>query len=99
MCSRTDIVEMARRLFEDYDADESGFLSREEVKVVVETVLNEVSKVKDISERQRNKLFTMCDENSDNKLSRKEFSKMIELYLEPVLWLYPQIDICSLSYR
>ena len=29
----------------------------------------------------------MCDANADNKLSRKEFNKLLALFLEPIyLW-------------
>ena len=73
---------MAVRLFEDYDIDSNGSLSRAEVKELVETVLNEVGKIKPIDEKQRNKLFTMCDLDSDNKLTKKEFVKLIGIFLD-----------------
>lgn len=44
MCSREEIVEIARRLFEDYDTDNNHYLNREEVKIIFETVFGEVSK-------------------------------------------------------
>ncbi len=31
-----------------------------------------------------NKMFSACDKNSDNKLTRKEFTTVLELFLEPV---------------
>lgn len=34
MCSKEEIVEMARRLFEDYDTDYTYSLSRKEVRVI-----------------------------------------------------------------
>lgn len=48
MAGKAEVYEMASRLFEDYDADNSGNLSRDEVKEIVETVLNEVGKMKPI---------------------------------------------------
>lgn len=71
MVTRSDVVQLSHRLFEDYDMDEDGFLSREEVRQVVEAVFNEVCKTNHIDEIRRGRLFTMCDENSDNKLSKK----------------------------
>lgn len=44
MCSREEIIEMARRLFEDYDTDCSNSLSRDEVKVIFRTLFAEVRK-------------------------------------------------------
>lgn len=32
MCSKSEVASMAKKLFEDYDADSSGTLDRDEVK-------------------------------------------------------------------
>ena len=40
-----------------------------------------------------NKMFSACDKNSDNKLTRKEFTIVLELFLEPVyLWFLSFFD-------
>ena len=71
MVTRSDIIEIAHKLFDDYDADNSGTLSRAEIKVLVENVLNHIEGVGKIDQAKRDKLFTMCDGNSDNQLSKK----------------------------
>lgn len=71
MCSREEIIEMARKLFYDYDADNSGCLSRTEVEAIFKTIFEEVSKREKYDKTRMNKLFTVADFNSDNKLSFK----------------------------
>jgi hypothetical protein len=44
MCSKEEIIEMAFKLFEDYDADCSNSLSRTEVQVIFKTLFAEISK-------------------------------------------------------
>lgn len=69
MCSREEIAEMARKLFEDYDTNNDHALSRPEVKVIFETLFAEIKKTEKFDERRLNRLFTVADINSDQKLS------------------------------
>jgi len=75
---------MAYKLFDSYDKDNSGYLDRTEVKEIFTELFKEIQKNIDCSEAKMNKMFGACDTNSDNKLSRKEFTKILELFLEPV---------------
>lgn len=75
---------MARKLFYDYDADNSGFLSRAEVQTIFKTIFEEVSKRENYDKTRLNKLFTIADYNSDNKLSFKQFIKIVEDFIQPV---------------
>ena len=75
---------MGYSLFDDYDKDNNGSLDRAEVREIFTTLFKEIQKDKDCSEDKMNKMFTACDENADNKLTRKEFTKVLELFLEPV---------------
>ncbi len=61
---------MANALFSDYDIDNSGFLQRSEVKKIIDTVFNEVSKTHPMDQNKSNKMFTTFDQNSDNKLTK-----------------------------
>ena len=47
-------------------------------------VFHEVNKQFSVDQAHLNKIFTICDINDDKKLSRKEFGKAVELFLEPV---------------
>ena len=84
MCSKEEIIEMSNTLFHDYDTNNSGFLERDEVKKIINTIFNEISKSHQIDETKANKMFTASDTNSDNKLSKAEFMKIVEIFLEPV---------------
>ena len=84
MCSKEEIVIMANQLFSDYDANNNGYLERQEVKKIIDTIFNEVSKTHPMDQKKSNKMFTTFDENSGNKLSKEEFQKFLELFLEPV---------------
>ena len=84
MSTNSDISLMAMNLFDSYDKDNSGYLERNEVKEILTTVFAEVQKDYNIDEAKMNKMFSACDTNSDNKLSRKEFTKIVGLFLEPV---------------
>ena len=44
MCSKEEIIEMSNTLFHDYDTNNSGFLERDEVKKIINTIFNEISK-------------------------------------------------------
>lgn len=83
MCSKAEIVEMARRLFDDYDTDCSNSLCRKEVKVIFDTLFSEISKTESLDPNRVNKLFTVADVNNDGKLSIKEFIKLVEDFLTP----------------
>lgn len=83
MCSKEEIVEMARRLFEDYDTDYSYNLNRKEVKVIFETLFCEIEKTQSLDSNRVNKLFTVADLNNDGVLSFKEFIKLVEDFLTP----------------
>ena len=71
MCSRYEIVAMARKLFEDYDTNCDNALSRTELKVIFDTLFTEIGKTNKIDTNRFNKLFTITDTNSDNKLNFK----------------------------
>ena len=71
MVSKSDISMMARQLFEDYDKDNSGALERNEVKEIFTTLFGEVQKSYNVDESKMNKMFSACDVNSDNKLSKE----------------------------
>ena len=75
---------MGYKLFDSYDKDNSGYLDRAEVKQIFNELFKEIQKNIDCSEEKTNKMFSACDANADNKLTRKEFIKIIELFLEPV---------------
>ena len=72
---------MANNLFNDYDTDNSGALERAEVKKIIDTLFNEVSKSHQIDETKANKMFSTYDVDGDNKLSKEEFVKVVELFL------------------
>jgi Ca2+-binding EF-hand superfamily protein len=84
MVSKADMVSMAYKLFESYDKDDSGYLDPAEFRVVMTEVFNEVNKSYSVEKSHLNKVFTICDANGDKKLTRKEFGKAVELFLEPV---------------
>lgn len=71
---------MARKL--DYDADNSGYLSRSELQTVFKTIFEEISKEEKYDLARRNKLFSIADLNSDNKLSFKQFIKIVEDFVQ-----------------
>lgn len=83
MASKSDIVEMASKLFDDYDQDNSGYLDHKEFTVILQKLFKEVNSTYVCTEDKINKMFSICDTNSDKKLSRKEFVKAVELFLEP----------------
>lgn len=47
-------------------------------------VFHEVNKAYSVDQAHLNKIFSICDANGDKKLSRKEFGKAVELFLEPI---------------
>jgi Ca2+-binding EF-hand superfamily protein len=75
---------MGYKLFDSYDKDNSGFLDRNEVKDIFNELFKEIQKNMDCSVDKTNKMFSACDLNADNKLTRKEFTKILELFLVPV---------------
>ena len=74
---------MARKLFDDYDSDNSNSLNRCEVKVIFKTLFAEVKKTENVCESRLNKLFSIADVNSDNKLTFREFIKLVQDFLAP----------------
>ena len=84
MVSKSDIAEMASKLFNDYDTDNSNSLDIKEFKIILTALFKEVNHDYVITEDKMNKMFSICDVNSDKKLSRKEFIKCVEMFLEPV---------------
>lgn len=68
---------MASKLFDSYDADDSGYLDTKEFKKVLKEVLHEINKNMSVDEKKLNQYFTIYDTNNDNKISRKEFAKAI----------------------
>lgn len=84
MCSKQDMINMANQLFDDYDANSNGSLERNEVKTIIQTIFNEVTKTHQIDEEKTNKMFTASDIDGDGKLSKEEFLKIVEMFLEPV---------------
>ena len=71
MVSKADMVGMAYKLFDSYDQDNSGFLEPAEFRIVMTEVFNEVNKTYSVDKSHLNKVFTICDANSDKKLTRK----------------------------
>ena len=51
---------------------------------MVKEVFCEINKNHPSNEDKFNKLFATYDANSDKKLSREEFGKAVEMFLEPV---------------
>jgi Ca2+-binding EF-hand superfamily protein len=72
---------MAALLFDSYDADNSGFLDVKEFKKCLKEVLHEISKTFSVEDKKLNQQFTINDTNGDNKISRKEFVKTIENFV------------------
>lgn len=84
MVSKADMVSMAYKIFDSYDEDGSNYLEPKEFKKVLKEVFHEVNKTYPVDEKRLNQLFTICDTNDDKKLTRKEFGKAIEMFLEPI---------------
>jgi Ca2+-binding EF-hand superfamily protein len=72
---------MAALLFDSYDADNSGFLDVKEFKKFLKEFLHEISKTFSVEDKKLNQQFTINDTNGDNKISRKEFVKTIENFV------------------
>jgi Ca2+-binding EF-hand superfamily protein len=71
------------KLFDSYDDDNSGFLSVTELKKVLKETFHEINKTMPVDEKKMNQTFTIYDKNSDNKISRKEFVKVVENFINP----------------
>lgn len=85
MANKAQITEMALSLFDSYDADSSGALDVKEYKIIIKEVLHEVNKTTSVDDKKMNQLFTIYDSNSDNKISRKEFIKVIDDFVNASL--------------
>jgi Ca2+-binding EF-hand superfamily protein len=85
MANKAQITEMALSLFDSYDADSSGYLDVKEYKTIVKEVLHEVNKTTSVDDKKMNQLFTIYDSNSDSKISRKEFVKAIDDFVNASL--------------
>jgi Ca2+-binding EF-hand superfamily protein len=72
---------MAALLFDSYDADNSGFLDVKEFKKCLKEILHEINKTFSVEDKKLNQQFTIYDSNDDNKISRKEFVKTIENFV------------------
>jgi Ca2+-binding EF-hand superfamily protein len=72
---------MALSLFDSYDADNSGFLDVKEFKKCLKEILHEINKTFSVEDKKLNQQFTIYDSNDDNKISRKEFVKTIENFV------------------
>ena len=84
MATRTETIELAMNLFDSYDADNSGHLDVKEFKKIIKEVWGEVNKHYPVDEKHLNQLFTIYDSNGDNKISRKEFTKAMNDFVEPI---------------
>ena len=84
MASKAAMVEVAYGIFDTYDENNSGYLQPPEFKKVMTEVFHEVNKNFSVDQAHLNKIFTICDNNDDKKLSRKEFGKAVEMFLEPI---------------
>ena len=82
MVSKADIAQMASNLFDSYDKDNSGYLEPKEFKTVLTELFHEVKKNYPINEDRLNKMFTICDTDSDGKLTKKELGKAVEFFLD-----------------
>jgi Ca2+-binding EF-hand superfamily protein len=74
-------VQLAALLFDSYDADNSGFLDVKEFKKCLKEILHEINKTFSVEDKKLNQQFTIYDSNDDNKISRKEFVKTIENFV------------------
>lgn len=81
MTTSGDIIQVADRVFDSYDADNSGLLDRSEVKTVITTLFTEVNKKTIVTDLKINQLFTTMDKDSSDKLTKKEFRELVKLFL------------------
>lgn len=81
--SRTESEKFVKQVFEQYDADKSGYIEYGEFKQAVEDFLKlrgvDVSTIPPEDYEAGMKAY---DENSDQKLSLEEFTKLVDFMLE-----------------
>ncbi len=71
MATRTETVELAMSLFDNYDVDNSGYLDVKEFKKIIKEVWHEVNKNYSVDEKRLNQLFAIYDRDLNDKISRK----------------------------
>jgi len=47
-------------------------------------VFADIDKTISVDDKKINEIFTICDINCDKKISKKEFQKVVDLFLEPI---------------
>lgn len=90
---------IAKKLFKDYDLNSNGFIERTELTTIITTLFADINKTEVLDQKRIDKLFTVADMNSDNKLNLHEFIKIIEDFLDPHYLESKWLIVCSSFYR
>eukprot|EP00946_MAST-07B_sp_MAST-7B-sp1_P002327 g2327.t1 len=75
MLSSSLLLAIVKIMFEDLDRDDTGSLKKQQVRVVLEDILDDPIEDEDFDE-----LFTQMDENSDGLLSYNEFMSSLPVF-------------------
>ena len=77
MCSKNEVLAIAKKLFEDYDNNGNGFIERSELSTIITTLFADINRTEVLDQKRIDKVFTVADLNSDNKLCFAEFTKIV----------------------
>jgi Ca2+-binding EF-hand superfamily protein len=72
------VKELIDKIWSTYDKDNSGQLSKTEMKAFVLAYLTQVGEENRLPEKQFNSMFTQVDDNNDGQISKAEMKEFIE---------------------
>jgi Ca2+-binding EF-hand superfamily protein len=74
-----DVVkDLIDEIWESYDKDDSGQLSKAEMKPFVQEYLNKIGDADRLPQKQFDSMFASLDENNDGTISKAEMKEFIE---------------------
>jgi len=72
------VKELIDEIWANYDKDNSGQLSKAEIKPFVQEYLTKLGEGNRLPEKQFNTMFAPLDENNDGQISKEEMKEFIE---------------------
>lgn len=83
--TKTEMNKMIKKAFDLYDADKSGFLEKQEIRILMNDAMGELGKPP-VSDKNLDKLIDAVDENNDGKFDFGEFYMIIAPVLQKALF-------------
>jgi Ca2+-binding EF-hand superfamily protein len=78
MIHQEEVKELIDEIWVKYDKDNSGQLSKAEMKQFVQEYLTKLGEADRLPEKQFNAIFASIDENKDDQISKAEMKEFVD---------------------